>query len=214
MGRVERFTNRKLPGLVPLETTYVKRKSLTGFTLIELVIVVALLAILVSVAAVAFQNITEKAQIANVKANLKRVRSAIFIQKADNELNNSRDDGTCGPHPRINFWPTFEEVRKASYAGQLEGSILETMMPPNPFIDSPPARNPPFDNNFVANCSNATVYSYPSELGSNNANNLVVATNVSKGFICPAANCEAGWAYNPSTGEFWANSGTHDSNNW
>ncbi len=189
-----------------------KNKKLSAFTLIELVIAVALLAILVAVAIAAYQNITQKAQITNVKATLKRVRSSILIQKANNELSDSRTDG-C--HPRINFWPTFEEVRRSSYENQISGSILDSMMPPNLLIDNP--RTPPFTNVFAADTDcNHTDYDNPDTLGDNIANNLVVAapSGTPKGMPCPAEPCGAGWVYNPYTGEFWANSTQFDSNHW
>lgn len=188
--------------------------SLMGFTLIELVVTLAILAILVSAAVAALQNITQKAQISQLRATLKSARSAILIQKANNELNNSRfDAGNC--HPRANFWPTFEEVRMGSYEGQLSGSILEAALSGNPFIN-PPARTPPFTNTFNPDCSGNIFYTAPDTWGGTIANNVVVCTDAStpKGTLCPAANCQAGWAYNPYTGAFWANSNQFGENIW
>ncbi|MEW6008839.1 MAG: prepilin-type N-terminal cleavage/methylation domain-containing protein [Candidatus Omnitrophota bacterium] len=189
-----------------------RKRVSAGFTLIELIISVALLAILVAAAIVAFQNITQKAQIAQLKATLKSVRSAILIQKANNELNNSRGDGY---HPRINFWPTFEEVRRGSYDAQLSESILSVVLSGNPFITDP--RTPPFDNEFVADTSTSVFYNNPDAAGKTNiANNLVVCApqGTIKGTLCPADPCGAGWVYNPYTGEFWANSNQFGENAW
>jgi prepilin-type N-terminal cleavage/methylation domain-containing protein len=188
-----------------------KEKS-KGFTLIELVVAVALLAILVSAAIAAFQNITQKAQMSRLKATLKSMRSAVVINKAQNELNNSTSDGF---HPRVNFWPTFEEVRRASYENQLSNSILSVPLSDNNFISSPAPRDPPFDNTFVADTSSNICYQNPDVGGATNlANNLVVCTTVPKGSICPASNCQAGYAYNPTNGNFWANSSQFGSNTW
>ncbi len=188
------------------------QKKISGFTLIELIIGVSLIAILAAMAVTAFQNITEKAQIANLRATLKRVKSAILIQKANNELSeNYFDAGNC--HPRKDFWPTYEEVRKTSYEAQLQGSILNTVMPSNPFITNP--RTPPFDNSFAADCSGAIIHNN-FNLGTSNANNLVVAApeGVARGTLCPAAPCDAAWAYSPYTGEFWATSNRFGENEW
>jgi len=198
-----------------------RRRLLRGFTLIELVIAIALLAILGAAAVIAFQSIHTKAQIANAKATLKSVRSAILIQRANNELNNITSDG-C--HQRQNSWPTYEEVRRASYNAEVDNSILSSRMPPNLLMGPPPAnlvapRSPPFTNSFVANTDCGSnpgqiIYSLPDTLGANPSNNLVVATTDPKGSLCVADPCKAAWAYNPYTGDFWASSSAYGSNNW
>ncbi len=192
------------------------RGRLNAFTLIELVIAVAVLAILVAMAIAALQNITQKAQIARLKATLKNVRSEIVVQKTRNQLENSMTDSRIGAnHPRVNFWPTFEEVRAGSFENVLSLSILDSALPDNPFINPPP-RTPPFDNVFSLNPG--TGICYPNDVGPNNANNLVVcvddAVTYPKGTLCPAADCEAAYVYNPMTGDFWANSNTFGENRW
>lgn len=185
----------------------IHRNNLRGFTLIELVIALALLAILVAAAIAAMQNITQKAQLARLKATLNSVRNEIVIQKTRNQLENSIDDSRIGAHhPRVNFWPTFEEVRAASFENRLGISIMDSVLPDNPFVG--PMREPPFDSVFILNES-TTSDCYPNDVGSNNANNLVAcvddAVAFPKGSRCPAASCQAAYAYNPNTGEFWAN---------
>lgn len=180
---------------------FMRRKS-NAFTLIELIIVVAVLAIVAAAAITAFQNINQKAQIAQLKATLKSAREAIFMHRANNELNNfASDAGNC--HPRVNFWPTYEEVRRGAYQDQLDGSIFDSALPDNPFIISP-RTTPPAFSNFSPDCSGSIGYDIPgAELG-NPRNNLVVASNQPKGTPC-VINCPAAYIYNPETGEFWAN---------
>lgn len=189
------------------------RGRFSAFTLIELVIAVAILAILVTAAIIAMQNIIRNAQISRLKATLKSVRSELLVQKTKNQLENSNTDAAIGGcHPRVNFWPTFEEVRSASFEAQVHNSILDSILPDNPFIDPPP-RIPPFNNVFSSDPSCDVCFN--NNVGSNNMNNLVVCTETGhKGDPCGATDCQAAYAYNPRTGEFWANSNQMGEINW
>ena len=57
-------------------------KEINGFTLIELMIVVAIIALLASVALPKFANTTDAAKAANVQGNLANLRTAISMFKA------------------------------------------------------------------------------------------------------------------------------------
>ena len=61
------------------------RKSNSGFTLIELTIVVTSIAILATIAIPKFANAMQKSQEGSVKGNLGSLRSAIAIYYAENE---------------------------------------------------------------------------------------------------------------------------------
>ena len=61
----------------------------SGFTLIELVIVIVILGILASVAIPKYEDMREQARTAALKGQLGAIRSAVSIQYARNALNNS-----------------------------------------------------------------------------------------------------------------------------
>ncbi|MFH1858426.1 MAG: type II secretion system protein [Candidatus Omnitrophota bacterium] len=73
------------------------KRTHRGFTLIELVIVITILAILAAVAIPAFQNLTGRARDAGVQGALGGLRSAIAIYRAS-EL----ADGRAGSYPSLN----------------------------------------------------------------------------------------------------------------
>jgi prepilin-type N-terminal cleavage/methylation domain-containing protein len=67
----------------------VRRSSESGFTLIELVIVIVILGILAAVAIPKYEDMREQARTATLKGQLGAIRSAIAIQYARNALNGS-----------------------------------------------------------------------------------------------------------------------------
>jgi prepilin-type N-terminal cleavage/methylation domain-containing protein len=62
-----------------------KQKTLQGFTLIELMIVVAIIGILAAIAIPQFANLVSKSQEGRTKANLGTIRSALSIYYGDSE---------------------------------------------------------------------------------------------------------------------------------
>ena len=64
-------------------------KSQSGFTLIELVIVIVILGILAAVAIPKYEDMRENARVATLKGQLGSIRSAVAIQYARNALNGS-----------------------------------------------------------------------------------------------------------------------------
>ena len=66
-----------------------RSKSESGFTLIELVIVIVILGILAAVAIPKYEDMREQARVATIKGQLGSIRSAVAIQYARNALNGS-----------------------------------------------------------------------------------------------------------------------------
>lgn len=61
-----------------------KMKNQKGFTLVELMVVVAILGILVAIAIPVYQNVTRNAQEKACAANIRTINGAIEMYKADN----------------------------------------------------------------------------------------------------------------------------------
>jgi prepilin-type N-terminal cleavage/methylation domain-containing protein len=83
----------------------VRKHVESGFTLIELVIVIVILGILASVAIPKYEDMREQARVATMKGQLGSIRSAIAIQYARNALNGSATfptlDGTIFADGRV-----------------------------------------------------------------------------------------------------------------
>lgn len=82
-----------------------RTKSDSGFTLIELVIVIVILGILAAVAIPKYEDMREQARVATIKGQLGTIRSAIAIQYARNALNGQpvfpKLDGTIFAEGRV-----------------------------------------------------------------------------------------------------------------
>lgn len=82
-----------------------RTKSESGFTLIELVIVIVILGILAAVAIPKYEDMREQARVATVKGQLGAIRSAVAIQYARNALNGHSGfpplDGTIFAEGRV-----------------------------------------------------------------------------------------------------------------
>lgn len=61
------------------------KKVKTGFTLIEIVVVVVLISILVAIAVPRYSNLTGNADTAKIEANAQTVLSAIHMYQSENE---------------------------------------------------------------------------------------------------------------------------------
>jgi len=82
-----------------------RKQGDSGFTLIELVIVIVILGILAAVAIPKYEDMREQARVATIKGQLGSIRSAIAIQYARNALNGSPTfpslDGTIFADGRV-----------------------------------------------------------------------------------------------------------------
>lgn len=78
-------------------------KSSSGFTLIELIVVIAILGILVAVAIPKYVDLTKEAEIAHDRGTLAALRSATVLLYSSNVIHNVTNSyGT--------FWPTYTQV--------------------------------------------------------------------------------------------------------
>src|SRR5712672_930540 len=82
-----------------------RSKSESGFTLIELVIVIVILGILAAVAIPKYEDMREQARVATLKGEVGSIRSAVAIQYAKNALNGAATfptlDGTIFADGRV-----------------------------------------------------------------------------------------------------------------
>ena len=99
----------------------VRKHSESGFTLIELVIVIVILGILAAVAIPKYEDMREQARVATLKGQLGSIRSAIAIQYARNALNGSATfptlDGTIFADGRVPKDPVNNSLAVKTTAG-------------------------------------------------------------------------------------------------
>ena len=99
----------------------VRKHTESGFTLIELVIVIVILGILASVAIPKYEDMREQARVATMKGQLGSIRSAIAIQYARNALNGSATfptlDGTIFADGRVPKEPVNQSNTVKTTAG-------------------------------------------------------------------------------------------------
>ena len=142
---------------------YLKQSS--GFTLIELIIVLVLIGILAAVAIPRFVDLTSEAEEASLRGTLGNVRSAVTIFRAEQLATNPGGTG----------WPTVVQMTTL-------GSVLTNPMPPNPRKTG----------------------------GTADPDGVRDGTGDAMGDVSG----DEGWAYDPTSGNFWANSSTDGENDW
>jgi prepilin-type N-terminal cleavage/methylation domain-containing protein len=98
-----------------------RRTGQSGFTLIELVIVIVILGILAAVAIPKYEDMREQARVATLKGELGSIRSAIAIQYSRNALNGGAAfptlDGTIFADGRVPREPILNSLAVKTTAG-------------------------------------------------------------------------------------------------
>ncbi|XLZ69356.1 prepilin-type N-terminal cleavage/methylation domain-containing protein [Massilia sp. SR12] len=98
----------------------IKRQAQAGFTLIELMIVVAIIGILAAVAIPAYSDYTIKAKMGNVLGSVESVKTAVVtcVQEAGGDMANCTPGGTLADGTTVNGVPPFQatkEVKSVTY---------------------------------------------------------------------------------------------------
>ncbi len=159
-----------------------------GFTLIELIIVLTILAIVAAVAIPTYQNMQTQAKNAAIKGILGGVRSALLIYRV-NEIASGRVSFAVGDPYR--GWPAGHQVRDLFDGGTQFGlpHVLQNGdLPDNPWaVDA--GFQPVDKDNLCWQYDNPELFPRGS---------LVDYCNPSSGTPAP-------WVYNEAVGEFWAN---------
>ncbi|HEU4851866.1 MAG TPA: pilin [Telluria sp.] len=91
------------------------KKAQAGFTLIELMIVVAIIGILAAVAIPAYQNYTVKAKVANAISSVSALKTAVGLCVQETGSVDNCDAGTNGI-PADSAWQATKEVSTATVA--------------------------------------------------------------------------------------------------
>jgi len=159
----------------------VMMKKPTGFTLIELIITVTILAIVASVAIPAFQTIHTRAKNSSVKGALNAVRSAISLYHLG-EIAQGRSLGSG--YSAVAGWPEGARLK----------DIQEDLTAPK-----------------VMESGDMPDNIWAKDAGKTNFDGIVVLgdggpcpTGVTNGQTYPLQ--DAGWVYDACDGRFWANS--------
>jgi prepilin-type N-terminal cleavage/methylation domain-containing protein len=162
----------------------------SGFTLIEILMVLLLIAILTALGITQFTNFSTEAKNATVKANLKIMRNAIATQNAQMRLR-------C--NVTSTAWPTLASI----VANDITTSQCTVAQVPNPA-----------DRVFVG--GGIPINSWGST-GTNTIGACSGAACTTKSLECTTAAARTGasdgWCYDVNTGQIWANSSRNDGAN-
>jgi len=109
------------------------QKKSHGFTLMELIIVITILAIVAAVVIPTFQNMDRHAKNASVKGTVNALRAALMMYRM-NEISSGRSTGES--QGAIAGWPPGDLVRDIQDGGSISGHVLDSGdIPDNPYAE-------------------------------------------------------------------------------
>ena len=187
-----------------------------GFTLLEILMVLLLIAILAAVGITAFVNYTKETKNASTKANLQILRNGIAAEYGKSQL----DCGNTTP-----YWPCADMIN-ANDITLADGQSTDTGCP----VETVPWKNPQ-SGTTKSLCNSTQIPSVTDRQFTNPGtgipvnpwdpthSNLVVNCEVAGGTACTrVASCDAsawdatggtasqkGWCYDSANGNIWAN---------
>jgi len=158
--------------------------TLRGFTLIELVMVILLLAILSAVAIPNFQDMRTEARNAAIKGALGGIRASIAIARATIAI---KEDVTAPAYPRV------LELQANLYLGSHPVLSAITTTSAKRIVDAAAGMpGNPWSLTTIPLIQQASIFNCEA---------------IAKSFLLSTAGqTDFGWCYNQTTGEFWANS--------
>jgi len=129
------------------------KKGNKGFTLVELMVVVVIIGVLTAIAVPVYNNVTEKAKLNAIAANLRIINGAISQYRADNDVSANPTQAQVTPY--LQSWPannpkgvtygftstgTYEATATLSSAlGSLNASTAYTLSQVQAVINAAPA---------------------------------------------------------------------------
>jgi len=145
MNAITNFCNNRLQG-------YVKAgQNQKGFTLIELMVVVAIVGILASIAIPSYTDYVKKGKAAEATANLADLRVKMEQYYQDNR---TYVGGTCAPANGAKYFTYTCSVAPtaSAYTLQAAGKSAEDMGNFNYTVDQSNAKTSSYDGSATANC--------------------------------------------------------------
>ena len=116
-------------------------RAQTGFTLIELMVVITILALLVALVAPKLVGRTDEAKVTAAKAQLKNIESALELYKLDNGIYPSTEQGLQALVTEPTIPPAPSSWKKGGYLPKVPNDPWK-----RPYIYlSPGIRNPEYD---------------------------------------------------------------------
>lgn len=98
-------------------------KNQKGFTLVELMVVIAILGVLAAIAVPKFSDATTAANTAKVAADLRTIDSAIAMYQATNGTDPAVGDLTAGANANLAAWPSAPLKGKSLYVDGAKATL-------------------------------------------------------------------------------------------